>query len=66
MTSDRVGGSGGCKPCDRPDRGSGTLAASRRTQALLLTRLGKTTLALALAAVTTDANGRALVVDVDP
>src|SRR5207302_10964235 len=28
--------------------------------------VGKTTLALALAAVTADANGRALVVDVDP
>jgi chromosome partitioning protein len=28
--------------------------------------IGKTTIALALAAVTADANGRALVVDVDP
>ncbi|MFY9932484.1 MAG: AAA family ATPase [Streptosporangiaceae bacterium] len=28
--------------------------------------VGKTTLALALAAVTADANGRALVVDIDP
>ena len=28
--------------------------------------MGKTTLALALAAVTADANGRALVVDIDP